>query len=138
MKRFFLLGLMGVFACACGDDSSSDIGQKGTGGSGGGSAGAATGGAAGTASGGASGSASGGTAGTASGGTAGTATGGTAGASGSPGTIPENCQSHPDDQSQCAGKPPKLYGCINGATYEMPDGCVNIYIGNATDYWCCP
>jgi hypothetical protein len=141
MNRFLVLGMASIFVCACGDGSPSDIGQKGTGGaSAGGSAGSASGGVSGSTSGGSAGSSSGGVAGSSPGGSAGTSSGGSAGASvgGSAGVLPENCQPHTAQESECAGKPPNLIGCFNGAPYEMPRGCVNIYIGNATDYWCCP
>jgi hypothetical protein len=136
MRRFGLLGLLALFACACGDDSSSEIGESGTGGiagsSGSSTGGASTGGSGGAASGGTAGASTGGTAGTASGGMAGTASGGSGGAAGGP------CHPSPSQDAECAGKPPHLYGCFNGAPYDPPAGCVNIYIGNATDFWCCP
>jgi len=132
MHRFALLGLVGTLTCACGGDSSTDSGG-GTGAKSG-SGGANTGGASsgGASSGGSAGSASGGSAGVSSGGGAGAGTGGSAG------TTSGNCQPEPSQDSQCAGKPPHFYACFNGAPYPAPQGCVNIYIGNATDFWCCP
>lgn len=146
MTRFILLAWIGTFLIACGGDDSSDIGTKGTGGSSG-SGGATSGGSGGASSGGSAGAASGGSAGAASGGAAGASSGGAAGASGgaagvssggSAGAPSGPCHPEPSQDAQCVGKPPHAYGCFNGAPYEPPAGCVNIYIGNATDFWCCP
>ncbi|MFO0565730.1 MAG: hypothetical protein U0263_08710 [Polyangiaceae bacterium] len=86
------------------------------------------------------GSSSGGSAGTASGGSAGLSSGGGAGAGsgGSAGAAGGNCKAEPSQDSQCVGTPPHFQACSNGAPYAPPAGCVNIYIGNATDFWCCP
>jgi hypothetical protein len=41
------------------------------------------------------------------------------------------------DATDCiGGRPPRYYRCL--VPYKQPAGCVSMYVGNATDTYCCP
>jgi hypothetical protein len=52
-------------------------------------------------------------------------------------TCVKGCKAVPSRDSTCGeSKPPHYYACV--VPYDMPIGCVQVLVGNATDGYCCP
>jgi hypothetical protein len=137
-RMLFLVTTLPLVACGGSDDSGTGSGGASSGGSssgGGGSGGASSGG--GGSGGSSAGGGGGGSGGTATGGGAGAGGGAAGSASGGSGGAGKGCEPRPEQDGQCAGKPPHFYACMQ-PDYTPPAGCELLNIGDATDTYCCP